>query len=59
MACKVVQDDAIQEGISEDQLIQLKSRKRGGHKADSEYDKWVNVYKILFPEEIPIPSPCE
>ncbi|ROW10278.1 hypothetical protein VMCG_02138 [Cytospora schulzeri] len=55
--CKVVQDDDTdQEGITQDQLTQLKSRKRG-RDVESDHDKWIRIYKILFPEDYLIPSP--
>lgn len=58
VACEVVQDDANQQGINQDQLTQLRSRKRSRN-VDSEHDKWVRIYKILFPDAYLTPSPCE
>ncbi|KAG6367456.1 hypothetical protein INS49_001646 [Diaporthe citri] len=56
IACNVVRDDSTQEGISNEQLMKLKSRKRS-REASSEHDRWIHVYKILFPDDYLIPSP--
>lgn len=58
IACNVVRDESGQEGISNEQLIKLKSRKRN-REASSEHDRWIHIYKILFPDEYLIPSPCK
>ncbi|KAI7780726.1 hypothetical protein LA080_015623 [Diaporthe eres] len=56
IACDVVRDESGQEGISHEQLMKLKSRKRS-REASSEHDTWINMYKILFPDDYLIPSP--
>lgn len=58
IACNVVRDESGQEGISHEQLLKLKSRKRS-REASSEHDKWMHTYKILFPDDYLIPSPCK
>lgn len=58
IACNVVRDESGQEGISHEQLMKLKSRKRS-REASSEHDRWINMYKILFPDDYLIPSPCK
>lgn len=58
IACNVVRDDPDQDGISQEQVMKLKSRKRN-RGVSSEHDKWIHVYKILFPGDYLIPSPCE
>lgn len=58
IACDVVRDESGQEGISHEQLMKLKSRKRS-REASSEHDRWINMYKILFPDDYLIPSPCK
>lgn len=58
IACNVVRDDSGQEGISQEQVLELKSRKRN-RAVSSEHDKWIHVYKILFPGDYLIPSPCK
>lgn len=48
-------------GITPEQRVQLKSRKRGdGDVNQTEEDKWIKVYLLLF--SVPraeVPSPCE
>lgn len=58
IACNVVRDESGQEGINHVQLMKLKSRKKN-REATSEHDKWTHIYKILFPEDYLIPSPCK
>lgn len=58
IACNVVRDDPGQEGISQEQVMKLKSRKRN-RGVSSEHDKWIHIYKILFPGDYLIPSPCK
>ncbi|KUI59882.1 hypothetical protein VP1G_07097 [Cytospora mali] len=55
-ACEVVQEESDQDGINQDQLTKLKSRKRSRDK-DTERDKWIAAYKVLFPDDYLIPSP--
>lgn len=58
IACNVVRDESGQEGVSHEQLMKLKSRKRS-REASSEHARWINMYKILFPDDYLIPSPCK
>lgn len=58
IACNVVRDGSGQEGINHEQLMKLKSRKRS-RDASTEHDKWIHMYKILFPGDHIIPSPCK
>ena len=51
-------DAHVLEGVSKDQRLKLQSRK-GKRKGLSEGDKWIEMYKILFPKETVIPSPCK
>lgn len=37
-------------------IAKLKSRKRGRDR-DSEYDKWIAAYQVLFPDDYLLPSP--
>lgn len=57
-ACSVARDESGQEGISHEQLLKLKSRKRN-REASSEHERWIHIYKILFPVDYLIPSPCK
>ncbi|KAH6980692.1 hypothetical protein BKA56DRAFT_673176 [Ilyonectria sp. MPI-CAGE-AT-0026] len=52
----VLKTEEAQDGINEDQFQALRSRKRprGGL---SEEEKWIGVYKIIFPDEDLVPSP--
>ncbi|KAI2617149.1 hypothetical protein GGR54DRAFT_608422 [Hypoxylon sp. NC1633] len=46
------------DGINEDQLQMLRSRKRTDGKGPlSEEQKWVKMYSIIFPDDASIPSP--
>ncbi|ROV96748.1 hypothetical protein VSDG_05561 [Cytospora chrysosperma] len=56
VACEVVQDEPDEDGIKQDQLAKLKSRKRGRDR-DSEHDKWIAAYQVLFPDDYLLPSP--
>jgi hypothetical protein len=58
IACKAVEDDSGQEGITHEQLMKLTSSERN-REVSSEHDKWINIYKILFPHDYLIPSPCK
>jgi hypothetical protein len=59
--CETVENPAEQivEGFNKDQEKKLRSRKRNA--AQSERDRWIEMYKILFPddEESSIPEPCK
>ncbi|KAL2008441.1 hypothetical protein VTN00DRAFT_6635 [Thermoascus crustaceus] len=56
-SCEVCEEDTI-EGFDKEQEKKLKSRKRSSLK-QSEEDRWREVYRILFPDDLPssIPSP--
>ncbi|GME36797.1 hypothetical protein M1839_002191 [Neofusicoccum parvum] len=45
------------EGITQQQLRELKSRKKPKGEDNSEEGKWRRIYRILFPGAIEIPSP--
>jgi hypothetical protein len=45
-------------GISRRTMEKLKSKRRSGEE-QTEIDRWREVYKLLFPERIIIPTPCE
>ncbi len=47
-----------EDGIDDEQLSALRSRKKS-RKDASEPEKWAQVYKILFPYDDPVPSPCK
>lgn len=57
-ACEVAEDEPDQDGIRQDQLAKLKSSKRGRDR-DSEHDKWIAAYRVLFPDDYLTPSPCK
>lgn len=52
-----LEDPEPQEGIDEDQERRLRAKRRNKEKL-SEEDKWVEVYRLLFPGDQLIPSPC-
>ena len=54
MSCEV-RDPLPVQGLNEDQRELLKPRDRN----KSEEERWKTVYKICFPEDQMIPSPCE
>lgn len=45
-------------GISRRTMEKLKSKRRSGEE-QTEIDRWREVYKLLFPERIIIPTPCK
>lgn len=49
-------DPQAHEGISKFQESQLRKR---GKKTTSDEERWIEMYKILFPEDSEIPSPCK
>jgi hypothetical protein len=59
--CQRQSEEAEEEGIDEEKEKLLRVRKRKGGKARQmgEEEKWVEVYKILFPHDDPVPSPCK
>ena len=46
------------DGITPEQGIKLRSRKKL-HRSQTEADRWREIYKLLFPDDAVIPSPCE
>ncbi|KAH8792296.1 hypothetical protein F5882DRAFT_78225, partial [Hyaloscypha sp. PMI_1271] len=59
MPCSVREEpqDAF-EGVTPAQELQLRSRKRSRIGVrDTEHEKWIHIYQVLFPEETRIPSP--
>lgn len=47
-----------QDGVNEEQILALRSRKKSkGNTPESE--KWTKMYKIIFPDDELIPSPCK
>ena len=61
MPCSVREEpqDAF-EGVTPAQELQLRSRKRSRIGVrDTEHEKWIHIYQVLFPEETRIPSPCK
>jgi hypothetical protein len=45
------------DGVTSEIVEKLRSRKRT-HKNQTEVEKWQDIYKLLFPNEI-VPSPCK
>lgn len=56
-----VKDCVSQEGVIDDrQEKMIRTRpSRKPEREKSEYDKWVDVYRIIFPDDNVIPNPCE
>jgi len=46
------------DGIDKSQQDALRSKKRHAD-VRTEEDKWFHVYKIIFPDDPHLPSPCE
>ena len=55
--CELQDRDNDEEFVDDAQMTELKSRKKRGPM--SEEEKWVEVYKVLFPEDNFIPSACK
>ncbi|PNP79090.1 hypothetical protein FNYG_07528 [Fusarium nygamai] len=57
--CQRQSEEPEEDGINEEQERLLRARKRKNGKAPqvAEEEKWVEMYKILFPDDDPIPSP--
>ncbi|KAL1614779.1 hypothetical protein SLS56_012019 [Neofusicoccum ribis] len=53
--CQNLQEPPDMEGITQQQLRELKSRKKPKGEDNSEEGKWRRIYRILFPEAIEIP----
>ena len=47
------------DGLTDEQLKRLRGRNSSQGGASTEKDKWNQVYKIAFPDEKNIPSPCK
>lgn len=59
--CQRQNEDFAEEGINEEQerLLRIRKRKNGKSRQVAEEEKWVDMYKILFPDDDPIPTPCK
>jgi hypothetical protein len=55
--CDVVEGHK-HEGISPDTMMLIRSRKKA-YPAQPDEDIWRDIYRLLFPEMISIPSPCK
>ncbi|KAF5538217.1 hypothetical protein FMEXI_9513 [Fusarium mexicanum] len=57
--CQRQSEEPEEEGIDEEQerLLRIRKRKNGKAPQVAEEEKWVEMYKILFPHDDPIPSP--
>ncbi|KAF5715569.1 hypothetical protein FMUND_6798 [Fusarium mundagurra] len=57
--CERQSEGAEEEGINEEQerLLRVRKRKNGKARQVTEEEKWVEMYKILFPDDDPVPSP--
>ncbi|KAG5749575.1 hypothetical protein H9Q70_007781 [Fusarium xylarioides] len=57
--CQRQSEEPEEEGIDEEQerLLRVRKRKNGKAPQVAEEEKWVEMYKILFPHDDPIPSP--
>ncbi|KAM5362925.1 hypothetical protein ACJZ2D_012289 [Fusarium nematophilum] len=53
------QDQELEHGIDEEQERALRSRKKNNGKSKMmvEEEKWVEAYKVIFPQDDPVPSP--
>lgn len=54
--CKVGESPSIMGFLDENKMRLLKQR---GKTTASESEKWFSMYRILFPNETSLPSPCE
>ncbi|KAI1012544.1 hypothetical protein LB504_008236 [Fusarium proliferatum] len=57
--CQRQIEEPEEEGINEEQerLLRIRKRKSGKARQVTEEEKWVETYKILFPDDDPVPSP--
>jgi hypothetical protein len=55
-ACELVEIDQV-DGVTSDMMERLRCKKKV-HKGQTEDEKWEEIYKLLFPNEI-APSPCK
>ncbi|KAM0199897.1 hypothetical protein ACHAPI_002995 [Fusarium lateritium] len=57
--CQRQSEEAEEEGIDEEteKLLRARKRKNGKARQVGEEEKWVEIYKILFPHDDPVPSP--
>jgi hypothetical protein len=51
------QPEAKADGLDQEQIAAIRSKKRS--RAESDPEKWTKIYKIIFPGEVDIPSPCK
>jgi len=45
------------DGVTSEVVEKLRCRKKA-HKSQTEEDRWEEIYRLLFPDEI-VPSPCK
>lgn len=59
--CQRQSEEPEEEGIDEEKekLLRARKRKNGKSRQMGEEGKWVEIYKILFPHDDPVPSPCK
>ncbi|KAM0253183.1 hypothetical protein ACHAP5_000655 [Fusarium lateritium] len=57
--CQRQSEEAEEEGIGEEteKLLRARKRKNGKARQMGEDEKWVEIYKILFPHDDPVPPP--
>ncbi|WZH39406.1 uncharacterized protein QYS62_000323 [Fusarium acuminatum] len=57
--CQRRSEETEEEGIDEEKekLLRARKRKNGKARQMGEEEKWVEIYKILFPHDDPVPSP--
>ncbi|KAF5596305.1 hypothetical protein FPANT_4393 [Fusarium pseudoanthophilum] len=57
--CERQSEGPEEEGINEEQerLLRVRKRKNGKARQVTEEEKWVEMYRILFPDDDPVPSP--
>ncbi|KAF5655570.1 hypothetical protein F25303_504 [Fusarium sp. NRRL 25303] len=57
--CQRQNEDLAEEGINEEQerLLRIRKRNNGKSRQVAEEEKWVDMYKILFPDDNPVPTP--
>ncbi|KAG5661143.1 hypothetical protein KAF25_002786 [Fusarium avenaceum] len=57
--CQRRGEETEEEGIDEEKekLLRARKRKNGKARQMGEEEKWVEIYKILFPQDDPVPSP--
>ncbi|KAF5695777.1 hypothetical protein FDENT_83 [Fusarium denticulatum] len=57
--CQRQNEDLAEEGINKEQerLLRVRKRNNGKSRQVAEEEKWVDMYKILFPDDSPVPTP--